>query len=477
MKSSAGQLCDIIPHMNINTNIFHLYDIRGKYPEEFTEDDAHVIGHGFVHYLKSIGRKTSLTIAVGYDSRVSSPAVFAEFTKALKEEGCNVVDIGLITTPMLYFAVSHSRYDAGAMITASHNPNPYNGIKLTRERAIPLGGDEGIYQIRDYARNHDASHSKLPYPEGNLIEKNIEDDYVDFNLHLANVRANEFQDIKLAIDAGNGTGGPIAMRVLGVTGANVEPLYIEPDGRFPNHVPDPLIAENLKDIIALVQKEDFHFGVALDGDADRIIFIDEKGVPVSGDIMTALMVQILSDGKKGTKQFSVLYDVRSSRVVKETIESVHGIPVPYRIGHTLIKKKMREDNILFAGELSGHYYWGEDIFFEVPFVILLKLMERLQRTQKSFSELLRPLRKYYHSGEINFEIEDKEGKMRQLQEIYETQGEILLLDGLRVDFPDWWFLVRPSNTEPVLRLVIEADSPDTLQEKKEELTRLISEEL
>ena len=461
--------------MKNNFGIFHLYDIRGKYPDEFTEKDAHAIGHGFVNYLKTVRPKKQYTVAVGYDSRSSSPVLFGEFTKALCEEGCNVIDIGLITSPMLYFAVSHYTYDAGAMVTASHNPNPYNGLKLTREKAIPFDGDNGIFWIRDYILQHGNSHPEPLLFKGSITEKNIEDDYVAFNMQLAEVEADEFKGMRLALDAGNGTGGPVAMKILEQVGVSVEPLCIEPDGTFPNHVPDPLILENLHDLIALMKQYTFHLGVALDGDADRIIFVDEKGAPVSGDIITALMSKILLGEGKDVANKRFLYDIRSSNVVRETIETAGGIPVEYRIGHALIKKKMREESILFGGELSGHYYWGNNIFFETPFVVLLKILKELQNTRVPFSELLTSFRKYYHSGEINFQVEDKEAKIKQLQELYEREGKVSLLDGLRVDFPNWWFLVRPSNTESVLRLVIEADSFDALEERKRELTKLITQ--
>lgn len=461
--------------MKNNFDIFHLYDIRGKYPNEFTEEDAHAIGHGFVNYLKTVRSKKQYTVAVGYDSRVSSSVLFKEFVKALSEEGCNVIDIGLITSPMLYFAVSHYTYDAGAMITASHNPNPYNGLKLTRENAIPLDGDNGIFWIRDYVNEHGGSHPGFSSVTESIAKKNIEDDYVVFNLKLAEINPNELKGMRVALDAGNGTGGPVAMKILEKAGVSVSPLYIEPDGTFPNHVPDPLILENLNDLISLVRQEEFHLGVALDGDADRIIFTDEKGSPVSGDIITALMSKILLEegGKSGNVRF--LYDIRSSNVVPEVIEAAGGTPVPYRIGHALIKRKMREDDILFGGEISGHYYWGRDVFFEIPFVILLRIIKELQKTKKPFSELLTPLHKYCYSGEINFQIKDKDAKIKQLQEKYAKEGKVSLLDGVRVDFSNWWFLVRPSNTEPVLRLVVEADSPRALEERKRELTELITQ--
>ncbi len=461
--------------MKINPSIFHAYDIRGKYPEEISEDLSYAIGRTFALFLQK-GRKKKVVVGVGRDMRLSSPLLFREFVKGILEQGCSVVDLGMITTPMLYFAVLHFAFDGGAVISASHNPNPYNGIKLTREKAIPLGGETGIFWIRDFILQNQSYFSKKGSKRGTLRKKNIEDEYVRFNVKLAKLKRDEYRGFSVALDAGNGMGGSVAMKILKIAGVTVFPLYIKPDGNFPHHGPDPLLKENLQDLQSLVRTRHPSFGVALDGDADRIIFIDEKGFPIAGDIITALIAKIILQNRpfQTTKKIKILCDIRSSNVVRETVLEKGGIPIQWKVGHAYIKEKMRRDNVLFAGEVSGHYYWGHGFFFEVPFLALLKILSALKKSKIPFSALVSPLKKYFHSGEINFKVHDKKRKMEEIKKAY-ARVRLLTLDGLRADFKDWWFLVRPSNTEPVLRLAVEAKTEQLLKEKTEELTRLLME--
>ncbi len=457
----------------INKEIFRLYDIRGIFPQELNEDTAYQIGRCFIHFLRKTTKKATFKIAVGRDIRSSSPSLFKGFSDGIRDEGADIVDLGLVTTPMLYFAVSKFGYDGGVIITASHNPNPFNGMKLVREKAIPVAGDTGIFWMRDFLlKKRFSSEMGTSSVGGGMSEKNIENDYLEANLKLAKIKDGEFKNFTLAVDAGNGIGGPIAIKILEKVGVKIYPLYCNPDGSFPNHVPDPLLASNLKDIIALVKKKKPDFGIALDGDADRIIFIDEKAKSISGDLITALMAKILLDELPAETKIKpkILYDIRSSNIVGESIKRGEG--VPFCIGHSLIKEEMRKDNILFGGELAGHYYWGPDLFYEVPFIVLLKILKELKKEKVPLSDLIIPYQKYYHSGEINFKIEDKEDKIKELKKIYHD-GRILEMDGLRVDYNDWWFLVRPSNTEPVLRLVVEAKSEGVFKQKKEELIEAI----
>lgn len=457
----------------INKDIFRLYDIRGIYPQEINKETAYQIGRGFISFLRKKSKKKKLKIAVGRDIRQSSPILFKSFSEGVLEEGCDIVDLGLVTTPMLYFAVSKFGYDGGLIITASHNPNPFNGFKMTRHNAIPMAGESGIFWIRDLLQKKEFIKGKdISKFSGKIFKKNIEKEYLESNLKLAKIKEKELRGLSVAIDAGNGVGGPIALKILKKAGVKIYPLYCEPDGSFPNHVPDPLLQRNLKDIIKLVKKEKPNFGFALDGDADRIIFIDEHGQPVSGDFITALMAKIILEElplskRKTTK---VLYDIRSSNIVGESIKEGKGIA--YCIGHSLIKEKMRKDKILFGGELSGHYYYGGNLFYEIPYILLLKILKKIKKEKSTLSEMIRPYRKYCHSGEINFLIEKKDEKIQEIKQIY-RQGKMIEIDGLRVDFKDWWFLLRPSNTEPVLRLVIEAKELTVLEEKKKELIKII----
>jgi len=458
----------------INPEIFKMFDIRGIFPQELNEKTAYQIGRCFVHFLRKETKKDIFKIAIGKDVRPSSPVLFKALSKGICEEGCDIIDLGLIATPMLYFAVSHFGYDAGIIITASHNPNPFNGMKLTREKAIPLSGEMGLFWMRNFLeKNQFIPGKNAILPKGKISKKNIEKEYLDINLKLAGVKKGELKGFSLAIDAGNGIGGPIALKILKNAGVKVKPLYCEPDGSFPNHAPDPLIQKNLTDIISLLKKENFDFGVALDGDADRIIFINEKGRPIPGDLITALMAKIiLNDGSRKGARPKILYDIRSSNIVGETIKKEKGKAVPFRIGHSLIKAKMREDNIVFAGESSGHYYWGQGVFYEAPFLVLLKILKEMKKRKTKFSSLINPYQKYYHSGEINFRTDEKENKIKKIKEKY-RDGKQLEIDGLRVDYKDWWFLLRASNTEPVLRLVLEAKTEKVFQEKKKELISAI----
>ncbi|MBL7142246.1 MAG: phosphomannomutase/phosphoglucomutase [Candidatus Pacebacteria bacterium] len=458
--------------MKINPEIFRLYDIRGIYPQDINEEMAYQVGRYFIHFLRKKSKKKTLTVGIAKDIRYSSPELFRGLSKGIIHEGCNIIDLGLIITPALYFAVSHLRLDGGIIITASHNPNPFNGFKLTREKTIPLSGETGIFWIRDQLAKKAFQKEKLPLFKGKITKKNIEKDYINSVFKLNKINKKIFKKLSVAIDAGNGMGGPIFLKVLKKIGIKVYPIYCKPDGDFPNHVPDPSFRNNLKDIVSLVRKKRPNFGIILDGDADRIIFIDEKGNPIRGDLITALMAKIILKEWKGKNKPKILYDIRSSNVLKEVIKEEGGVPIHFKIGHALIKEKMRKDNIFFGGELTGHYYLGQNLFYEVPFFVFLKIVNEMKKTKKTLSELIKPLQKYFHSGEIYFETKAKEGKIKELKKKYKT-GKISEQDGLRVDFNDWWFLVRPSNTEPVIKLVVEAKTRNLMEKKRKELIKNI----
>lgn len=451
---------------NFNPNIFRLYDIRGLYPEEINAKGVYVIARSFILYLKKETGKNNLTVCIGRDTRISSEEFFDAFTVGVIDEGGKVINIGVVTTPMLYFAVSFGGYDGGVNITASHNPNPFNGLKLVREKAIPIGGDSGLGDIKRVAESfEDVSYSSVP-PQKDLIEeKNMIDEYTKDVLRLADGDSGSLSGLRVVVDAGNGTSGPIVEGVFkNFTGLDLTPIYFEPDGRFPNHIPDPLLRENLEDIISAIKNGGgkFDLGVAFDGDGDRAVFLDERGEPIRSDLIVALVARIVL---RENPSANIAYDIRSSRVVERVIKEAGGRPIMTRVGHTLIKAKMRKDNILFSGELSGHYYWGDGFFYEVPFYVILKVLKEIKDSGMKISELINSLPQgYYHSGEINFEVEDKKGKIKEIEEKFKN-GKISHMDGLLIDYKDWWFNVRSSNTEPYLRLVVEADSPEKLEEK------------
>lgn len=449
--------------VNINPSIFRAYDIRGIYPQDLNERGVFLIGQAFAKFLEKTEAKKSgkLKIAVGRDNRLSGPALRRHLIRGITSMGVDAVDLGLATTSMLYFAVARYRYDGGIIITASHNPKKYNGFKLVRENAIPISEESGLKEIQRLVR----SRFQLIKPKGTVVRKKILKDYAAFN--LKGIDKNSLKHLKIVIDTANAVSGIVIPEIFKNLPCKISHLFKKSDGRFPNHQPNPLIEGNLKKLQAEVIFRKANLGVAFDGDGDRVIFIDEKGETVSGNLIAALIDTLILKRQPGEK---ILYDIRSSNIIKETIESEGGKPVIGRIGHSFIKEKMRKEQILFASEFSGHYYHQDHYFCEAPFFVLFKLLQAV--SQKPLSQLIKPYQKYFHSGEINLEIADKKAAIGRLKKHY-ADGRLLTIDGLRIDYEDWWFLVRPSNTEPVLRLVIEAKTKTLLDKKKEELLTLL----
>ncbi|MFH1780396.1 MAG: phosphomannomutase/phosphoglucomutase, partial [Candidatus Nealsonbacteria bacterium] len=434
--------------VKINPAIFKAYDIRGIYPQSLNEEGAFLIGRAFIGFLEQSGAKKSgkLKIAVGRDNRLSGSVLKRHLLRGMTSMGAKVIDLNLITTPMLYFAVAKYRCDGGIMITASHNPKEYNGFKMVRENAIPISETSGIREIQRLAE----LALQQNRPEGSILrlKSKIAEDYTAFNLKGVNKRA--LKELTIVIDTANAVSGMIVPQIFKHLPCKIIYLFKKSDGRFPNHSPDPSSLENLKALRKAVLSEKADAGAAFDGDGDRIVFVDEKGEPVSGSFISALIAKLLLKKHPGAK---ILYDIRSSNIIKETVENGGGKVFAGRIGHSFIKEKMRQEDILFASELAGHYYHKDHYFCEAPFFVLFAILKELAETP--FSQLIEPFKKYYHSGEINFEIADKKMAMDQLEKHY-AAGSLLKIDGLRVDYQDWWFLARISNTESVLRLVIEA---------------------
>lgn len=444
--------------MAINQSIFKAYDIRGIYPSDINEDIAYRIGRVFCRVLG----KSNPKIVVGMDNRLSSRALREKLVQGILDSGADVVDIGLATTPMFYFAVANYDFDGGIIVTASHNPAAYNGFKLVREKALPMSGETGIQEIKKLVG--------LPLPEaknrGKRLSKDVLADYINFNLRGQNLA--ELKPLKVVVDTANAVPGLVISEIAKKMPCEIIHISKKLDGSFPNHSPDPLIKDNLKDLIAAVKEKKADMGVAFDGDGDRIVFVDEKGKPIPGDLIIALLASIILKESPGEK---ILYDVRSSNIIAEVVRKAGGVPIIYRIGHSFIKEKMKEEKIAFGGEFSGHYYSREHYFCEAPLFVMLKVLAAVR--QKKASEVIISYQKYFHSGEINFKIENKDETIKKLKEEY-SDGRFLEIDGLRVDYQDWWFLARASNTEPVLRLVIEAKTAKLLAEKKKELSALIN---
>ncbi|MEK7516439.1 MAG: phosphomannomutase/phosphoglucomutase [Patescibacteria group bacterium] len=445
----------------VNPAIFKAYDIRGFAPGEIDPAAARRIGSAFVHFTGA------RVVAVGRDMRATSPSLTEAVIAGIRSQGADVVDLGLVSTPVFYFgAAAYPEHDAGIMVTASHNPAKYNGFKLVRRGAVPIGAGSGMEEFRDLVLS---AKEFPPRTEGELRVLDPREDYLQKIFYLVSPKA--LASFRIAIDAGNGMAGVIVPEILSRIPGEFFSLYLELDGTFPNHEANPLKTETLADLRREVAARGADVGVAYDGDADRVGFVDETGEPVPGDLMAALLAPRLLRDAPGA---AVLYDVRSSWVVKEEIIRAGGKPVMTPVGHGLVKRVMKETGAIFGSELSMHYYYRDFFTVESGDLTVLHLLALMTERGERLSELVRPLRRYVQTGEINFEIEDKEGVMRRIEERYaSTAREIVRIDGLRMEFDDWWFSVRLSNTEPLLRLNIEAKERRVMDVKKEELAALI----
>jgi len=439
--------------------IFKAYDVRGLYPTEIDEAGAYAIGRAYVEQFEP------RTIAVGRDMRVSSPSIAGAVREGAADGGADVLDLGLVGTEMVYFAVGELGLDGGIAVTASHNPKQYAGMKIVRAGAMPVGGNSGLLDVRDRA----LAASWRDTPRGEIRTEDIWDAYVDRVLSFVDV--DSFRPLRIVIDAANGMAGTMLPPVLArLPMLDVDRCYFEPDGTFPNHEPNPLLPENRQFIMARTTSSGADFGVAFDGDADRCFFVDETGEFVPGDFTTALFAQSILAREPGGK---VIYDVRASWAVPEAIEAAGGVPLMNRVGHAFIKQRMREVGAVFAGEVSAHYYFRDFSQADagvVPFLLMCELVSR----RGKLSEVLAPFRdRYFITGEINTPVDDVDATLARLEEEFGAQGEISHLDGLSVDAGAWHFNVRGSNTEPLLRLNLEARSRELMDEKRDEVLAVI----
>jgi phosphomannomutase len=445
----------------LDPKVFKAYDVRGIYREELDEDGAYAIGRAFVEQFEPS------KIAVGRDMRTSSPAMAAAFTDGAADAGADALDLGLVGTEMVYFAVGELDLDGGVAVTASHNPKEYTGMKIVRRGALPVGGESGLLDIRDRALQ--VSGRGATATRGAVVEHDIWPAYVERVLSFVDVDA--IDPLRIVIDAANGMGGVMLPPVLERLPVDAVRCFFEPDGTFPNHEPNPLLPENREFIVAKTLEEGADFGVAFDGDADRCFFVDDSGEFVPGDFVTALLAQAVLEKEPGAK---VIYDLRASWAVPETVERAGGVPLVNRVGHAFIKHRMREEGAAFGGEVSGHYYFREFSQADSGVVPFLLMLELVSKKKQKLSEILAGYRRrYFITGELNTPVADVDAKLQELERRFGAEGELSHLDGVSVDAGDWHMNVRPSNTEPLLRLNLEARTPELMERKRDEVLATI----
>ena len=442
--------------------IFKAYDIRGIYGQTLTDDIAYRIGRAFVYFLKADG------VIVGIDMRVSSPNLSKAFMKGAAEQGANAIFIGQVCTDATYFGSGFMKMPA-VMFTASHNPPQWNGIKLSKSGAIPINQDTGLNKIKSIVENHDYERKKIK-KKGRIIKKNILNDYVTHVRKFIDVK--KLNKLKIAVDAGNGMAGKMIPLVYKNMKAEIVPLYFKLDGTFPNHPADPSKYGNLIELQKAVKKKNCNFGMAFDGDADRIFFVDENGNVVNSSLISSLIIKNILAKKRNEK---IIHNLVCSHIVPETIKKYGGEAVIERVGHSFIKDTMRRTKAIFACEHSAHYYYRDNYRADSGIITSLIVAEIMSKENKPLSSLLYEFKKYFTIEEASIEVEDKFAKMKDIESIYKGQNPKMALhiDGITIEFDDWWFNVRQSNTEPLLRLNLEAKSKELMEEKKEELLKLM----
>ena len=448
----------------MDPSIFKAYDIRGIYQKQITEEDAWKIGCATARFLRSLlrgyqrGQANAQSLCVGRDMRTHSESLANALIEGMNSTGANVIDIGMIDTPQMYFAINHLSTCGGVQVTASHNPAKYNGFKISGLDAKPVGVDTGMEDVKHIAM-------ALPHTKGKVTGTIQKCDLTaEYKNHVLKFLEPNIKKLKIAVDASNGMAGKIVPAIFGELPIEIINLNFEHKGKF-KHDPNPLIEKNLAPVKDAIKKNNCDFGVCFDGDADRLMMVDEKGGTIGCDLMTALLVPFFL--KKEPKS-TIVYDLRSSRVVMEEIIKHGGTPRRERVGHAFMKKAMRDSHAVFGGELSGHFYYRDNFYADSGMITLVYMINIVSQAQVPVSELIKPLRRYNQSGELNFEVDDKQAKMDELARRY-NYGQVDNFDGVTVGYKDWWFNCRPSNTEPLLRLNIEAKSKELLDEKLSEI--------
>jgi phosphomannomutase len=443
----------------LDPKVFKAYDVRGIYPDDMDEAGAYAIGRAYVDEFEP------RRIAVGRDMRLSSPSMADAVMRGAADSGAEVLDVGMVGTEMLYFAVGDLELDGGVEVTASHNPKEYTGMKIVRRGALPVGGDSGLLDVRTRALDEPGP----PKDGGSIRTEDIWPRFVDRVLSFVEVDA--IRPLRVVIDAANGMAGAMLPPVLERLPIDAVRCYFEPDGSFPNHEPNPLLPENREFIVGKVTEEEADLGVAFDGDADRCFFVDDTGEFVPGDFVTALLAESVLQKEPGAK---ILYDVRASWGVPETIERAGGTPLINRVGHAFIKLRMREEGAAFGGEVSGHYYFRDFSQADSGVIPFLLMLELISRKGQRLSEILKPFREHYFiTGELNTPVADVALKLQELKERFGPEGRVSHLDGVSIDAEDWHMNVRPSNTEPLLRLNLEALSKEQMERKRDEVLAVI----
>ena len=453
----------------MNLNIFKAYDIRGIYPDEINKYDGEKIGEAFVLFLKKKNNR-KLNIIVGKDNRVSSP-VLSKYLKQgiLKQKDINLIDIGLTSSPMFYFAAKLYNCDGGLMVTASHNPPEYNGFKIIDKGASPVGENSGLKEIKKIVLSLKSNKKNIKKAE--VKRRDVLKRYLDFNLSISKLDFEKLKTakLKIGVDTANAVSGILINELKKQLPCKIYHIFSKLDGNFPNHLANPLEEKNIKDLKSLVKKKKLDLGIAFDGDGDRIVFIDEKGETIPCDFITCLISQILL---KDNPKSKILYNICSSNIIRDIVKESGGTALAGKVGHTFIKVRMKKDKIIFAGEFSGHYFLGFPYFFEIPLFILFKILNKISDKEKTISQLIQEFKKYYNSGQVNFKVDDKKNKIKLIKKEFKN-GKISHLDGLRIDFEDWWFNVRPSNTENLLRVIVEAKTKSLMQGKLKKIKKLI----
>ncbi|TSC78651.1 MAG: phosphomannomutase [Parcubacteria group bacterium Gr01-1014_29] len=454
--------------MNINPSIFKAYDIRGIYPDEITPEAAYRIGRAFAQYIwiTVLNKERDPIIAVNADARASSPELKQELIRGLVDEKCRIIDCGLATTPLHYFAINHLEADGGVMVTASHNPAQYNGFKLSRRDAEPIGEGSGMEEIRNTVLR---GIFPVPDTRGSVQEENLLTKYIDFLCSMVDI--SQIKKMRVVFDVGNGMVGLLLPQLLERLNLETDILFGDVDMTFPNHEANPLKEETLDVLKRAVTETKADLGVAFDGDGDRVRFVTPSGFAIPGDIMTAVFAIEYLKKYPGEK---IVYTVNSSRATKEAIEEAEGVAVESRIGHALIKSLMRKENVLFGGEVSGHFYWREFFFAESALYSLLFILRILSATSKTLDELVVPLLRYTSSGEVNVSVVDKDKALDAVAAQYRDAKETKYIDGISIAYEDFWFNVRPSNTEPLLRITMEAKEKGVLDARLREVMELVT---
>jgi phosphomannomutase len=453
----------------VDPSIFKAYDVRGIYPDQMDEELAYRIGRGFARVLSELQGTPvpELSVAVGHDMRLSAPAMSERYAAGIADEGADVLDIGMAATEMVYWTVGSRDLDGGLVCTASHNPKAYTGAKLVKRGAIALSGDSGIGELREIV----SAGERVPPvdPPGAINREDIAEAFRE--AARGYIDSERIRPMRVVVDGGNGMAGPMVGPLLDSFPIEQVKTYWEPNGEFPDHEPNPLLPENRQFIIDKVRDTGADLGIAWDGDADRCFFIDDTGEFVAGDFLTALLAESIVRKEPGA---TVLYDVRASRAVRDVVERAGGRAEVNRVGHAFFKTRMRDTGAAFGGEVSGHYYFRDFYCADSGTIPALLILELLSVEGKRMSDLLEPLRsRYFISGEINSEVDDQDGKMEEIARHW-SDGQVSRLDGISVDYPDWHFNVRPSNTEPLLRLNLESlVSQEQMEEKRDEVLALI----